>query len=322
MMQQRTAASGSRAFKDLGVGAAPRRPLRVRLSRWVKGGGLWAIVFGAPLVIVFAYFAWGPIVSGVVLSLQKTNFLTTSWVGWSNFEFVLTDPVLPKAVANTIAFTAISLLIGAPLPLALAVVMAVLRRRKGLFSALAYLPVVIPPVVGILLWKVMYLPGEEGLFNSILGSVGLGPFAWLNSEQMVIPSMVVASTWAGAGTAVIIYLAALGGVRPELYEAAELDGAGVWRRIWHVTLPQIRGVVLILLLLQIIGTLQVFNEPKLLTGGGPNNASITVLMMIYQYGFVNSNYGAAAALSVLLALALALISVAYQFATRRWSDND
>jgi multiple sugar transport system permease protein len=288
----------------------------------VKGGGVWAIVFGAPLVIVFAYFSWGPILRGVVLSLQKTNFLVTSWVGWSNFEFVFTDPVLPKAVVNTLIFTGISLVIGAPLPLALAVVMAELRRRKGLYSALAYLPVVIPPVVGILLWKVMYLPGEEGLFNSILGTFGLGPFAWLNSEQMVIPSMVLAATWAGAGTAVIIYLAALGGVRPELYEAAELDGSGVWRRIWHVTLPQIRGVVLILLLLQLIGTLQVFNEPKLLTGGGPNNASITILMMIYQYGFVNSNYGAAAALSVMLALALALISIAYQFATRRWSDND
>lgn len=322
MMLQPQAAPGSRASTRSGAGAAPRRFLRSRLTRWVRGGGIWALVFGAPLVIIFAYFAWGPIISGVVLSLQKTNFLTTSWVGWSNFEFVLTDPVLPQAVVNTVVFTTLSLLIGVPLPLALAIVMAELRRRKGLFSALAYLPVVIPPVVGILLWKVIYLPGEEGLLNSILGTVGLGPFAWLNSEQMVIPSMVVVSIWSGIGTAVIIYLAALGGVRPELYEAAELDGAGVWRRIWHVTLPQIRGIVLILLLLQIIGNLQVFNEPKLLTGGGPNNASITVLMMIYQYGFVNSNYGAAAALSVLLALALALISIAYQFATRKWSDND
>jgi multiple sugar transport system permease protein len=292
------------------------------VQRWVRGGGLWSIAFGAPLVLVFAYFSWGPIVRGLVLSFQKTNFLTSKWVGLTNFEYVLTDPVLPRAILNTVLFTAIGLLVGAPLPLALAVVMSELRRWKGLYSALAYLPVVIPPVVAILLWKVLYMPGPSGLLNSLLQTVGLGPFAWLDSEQLVIPSMVLAATWAGAGTSVIIYLAALGGVRPDLYEAAELDGAGVWSRVWHVTLPQIRGVILVLILLQLIGTMQVFNEPKLLTGGGPNNASISILMLIYQYGFVNSNYGAAAALSVMLAVVLAIVSIVYQFATRRLNDND
>ncbi|MGC0369670.1 carbohydrate ABC transporter permease [Microbacterium sp. SLBN-111] len=299
-----------------------RGGLLPRVQRWVRGGGLWSIAFGAPLVLVFAYFSWGPIVRGLVLSFQKTNFLTSKWVGLTNFEYVLTDPVLPRAILNTVLFTAIGLLVGAPLPLALAVVMSELRRWKGLYSALAYLPVVIPPVVAILLWKVLYMPGPSGLLNSLLGTVGLGPFAWLDSEQLVIPSMVLTATWAGAGTSVIIYLAALGGVRPDLYEAAELDGAGVWRRVWHVTLPQIRGVILVLILLQLIGTMQVFNEPKLLTGGGPNNASISILMLIYQYGFVNSNYGAAAALSVMLAVVLAIVSIVYQFATRRLNDND
>lgn len=299
-----------------------RGGLLPRVQRWVRGGGLWSIAFGAPLVLVFAYFSWGPIVRGLVLSFQKTNFLTSKWVGLTNFEYVLTDPVLPRAILNTVLFTAIGLLVGAPLPLALAVVMSELRRWKGLYSALAYLPVVIPPVVAILLWKVLYMPGPSGLLNSLLQTVGLGPFAWLDSEQLVIPSMVLAATWAGAGTSVIIYLAALGGVRPDLYEAAELDGAGVWSRVWHVTLPQIRGVILVLILLQLIGTMQVFNEPKLLTGGGPNNASISILMLIYQYGFVNSNYGAAAALSVMLAVVLAIVSIVYQFATRRLNDND
>lgn len=299
-----------------------RGGLLPRVQRWVRAGGLWSIAFGAPLVLVFAYFSWGPIVRGLVLSFQKTNFLTSTWVGLTNFEYVLTDPVLPRAIFNTVLFTVIGLLVGAPLPLALAVVMSELRRWKGLYSALAYLPVVIPPVVAILLWKVLYMPGPSGLLNSLLGSVGLGPFAWLDSEQFVIPSMVLAATWAGAGTSVIIYLAALGGVRPDLYEAAELDGAGVWSRVWHVTLPQIRGVILVLILLQLIGTMQVFNEPKLLTGGGPNNASISILMLIYQYGFVNSNYGAAAALSVMLAVVLAIVSIVFQFSTRRLNEND
>ena len=282
-------------------GGVPAREARggllPRVQRWVRSGGLWSLAFGAPLVLVFAYFSWGPIVRGLVLSFQKTNFLTSSWVGLHNFEYVLTDPVLPRAILNTVLFTAIGLLVGAPLPLALAVVMSELRRWKGLYSALAYLPVVIPPVVAILLWKVLYMPGPSGLLNSLLGTVGLGPLAWLDSEQLVIPSMVLAATWAGAGTSVIIYLAALGGVRPDLYEAAELDGAGVWSRVWHVTLPQIRGVILVLILLQLIGTMQVFNEP-------------------------NSNYGAAAALSVMLAAVLAIVSIVFQFSTRRLNEND
>jgi len=315
------AARPSRASRTGGAGVPPRTLVQ-RIRRWVTRGGLWSVAFAIPLIVVFAYFSWGPILRGIVLSVQKTNFLTTTWVGARNFEFVLTDPVLPQAVGNTLLFTALSLLIGVPLPLALAVAMAELRRFKGLFSALAYLPVVIPPVVAILIWKVLYLPNESGLLNSLLAPFGLGPFPWLESAPMVVPSMVVVATWAGAGTSIIIYLAALGGVRAELYEAAELDGAGVWRRILHVTLPQIRTVVLILLLLHIIGVMQVFNEPTLLTGGGPNNASVTILMLIYQYGFLNSNYGAAAALSVMLAAALAVISVLYQFATRRFSDDD
>lgn len=180
---------------------------------------------------------------------------------------------------------------------------------------------VVPPVVAILLWKIFYDPGTSGLFNTVLGWFGIGPFAWLNSPDLAMPAIVLEATWAGAGATAIIYLAALTGVRTELYEAAELDGAGIWRRVWHVTIPQIRGIILIMMLLQLIGTFQVFTEPFLFTGGGPDNATTTILLLIYRYAFINGDFGAATALSVLLALVLCVLSVVYHFLTRRWSTT-
>ena len=292
------------------------------LSTWFRSGGLSSIVFALPLVLTFLYFSWGPIVRGLVLSFQKNNLVTTpEWVGWSNFSYVLTDPQLPHATQNTLYFALLALIFGFPVPLFLAVFISELRSTGWLYNVLSYLPAVVPPVVAILLWKIFYDPGTSGLFNSVLGWFGIGPFAWLNSPDLAMPAIVLEATWAGAGATAIIYLAALTGVRNELYEAAELDGAGIWRRVWHVTIPQIRGIILIMMLLQLIGTFQVFTEPFLFTGGGPDNATTTILLLIYRYAFINGDFGAATALSVLLALVLCVLSVVYHFLTRRWSTT-
>jgi multiple sugar transport system permease protein len=292
------------------------------LSTWFRSGGLSSIVFALPLVLTFLYFSWGPIVRGLVLSFQKNNLVTTpEWVGWSNFSYVLTDPQLPQATLNTLYFALLALIFGFPVPLFLAVFISELRSTGWLYNVLSYLPAVVPPVVAILLWKIFYDPGTTGLFNTVLGWFGIGPFAWLNSPDLAMPAIVLEATWAGAGATAIIYLAALTGVRNELYEAAELDGAGIWRRVWHVTIPQIRGIILIMMLLQLIGTFQVFTEPFLFTGGGPDNATTTILLLIYRYAFINGDFGAATALSVLLALVLCVLSVVYHFLTRRWSTT-
>ncbi|MDX6469644.1 MAG: multiple sugar transport system permease protein, partial [Gaiellaceae bacterium] len=137
-------------------------------------------------------------------------------------------------------------------------------------------------------------------------------------------ALVVESTWANAGTTVIIYLAALTAVDTDLYDAASVDGASIWRKIWHITLPQLRGVLLVTLILQIIGTAQVFLEPFLFTSGGPANSTITVLYLIYTYAFGNSlggSFGNATALSLMLAVFLAIFSLIYLRATRAWSET-
>jgi multiple sugar transport system permease protein len=291
---------------------------------WFRGGGLSNLLFLAPMIIVFAVFSWSPIIRSFIMSFQKTNLITTSWVGLDNFENVLGDPLLGTAIVNTLYFAVLALIFGFPIPLLLAVLMSEVKRGKGLYSALAYLPVVIPPVVAVLLWKFFYDASPTGVFNTILGWVGIAPQPWLQSSGSAMPSLVIEATWAAAGGSIIIYLAALLSVPPELYDAAEVDGASVWRKVWHVTLPQLRGVVFIMLILQVIATAQVFLEPFLFTGGGPNNATVTILMLIYRYAFQNSlggNYGEATALSVMLAVFLAVLSFIYFKVTERWSSN-
>jgi multiple sugar transport system permease protein len=287
-------------------------------------GSAGSVVFLLPMLLVFGLFSWWPIVRSFVMSVQQTNLVTPAeFVGLDNFRAVLDDPLLTTAVQNTAWFAVLALVIGYPVPLMLAVIMSDVRRARGLYSLLAYLPVVVPPAVAVLLWRFFYDAEPTGVFNTILGWVGLGPVPWLEDPSWAMPSLVIEATWAAAGGTVIIYLAALVSVPPELYDAAEVDGAGIIAKVWHVTLPHLRGIMLITLILQIIGTSQVFLEPYLFTDGGPDNATLTVLLLVYNYAFANTtggDYGKATALSLMLAGALAVLSVVYFRATRRWSE--
>jgi multiple sugar transport system permease protein len=311
--------------------AAPEvvRPVRRRLRRtpltWIRAGGISRLLFLVPLIAIFGAFSWYPIVRLVLMSFQHTNLVApATWVGFQNFSEVIHDPLFPIAVRNTGEFAGLALLFGYPIPLIAAVLISTVRKRRGLYSVLVYLPVVIPPVVSVLLWKFFYNGGPTGVFNTILGWVGIAPQSWIESQSQAMPSLVLESTWANAGGTVIIYLAALVGVNPELYEAAAVDGAGLWKKIWHVTLPQMRTVLLVTMILQIIGTAQVFLEPYLFTSGGPDNSTLTVLLLIYNYAFGNSlgaSYGEAAALSLMLVGFLAVFSLIYLRATRSWSTE-
>jgi multiple sugar transport system permease protein len=291
----------------------------------VRGGGLSTLVFLLPMLLIFGAFSWYPIVRTVLMSFQHTNlYQPATWVGWGNYSTVFHDPLLWTAVRNTGYFALLALVFGYPVPLIAAVLMSEVRRYRSLYSALAYLPVVVPPVVAVLLWKTFYDGSSTGVFNTILGWIHLGPYPWLQSSHTAMPALVLESTWANAGSTVIIYLAALVSVPRELYEAAEVDGASLWNKIWHVTMPQLRGILLVTLILQILGTAQVFLEPFLFTQGGPANATLTVLLLIYNYAFGSSlggDYGSATALSLMLALFLALFSAAYLWATRSWSSS-
>lgn len=279
-----------------------------------------AIGFLLPALLLFALFSWYPIVNGMILSFQRVDLVRPAeWVGFANFRTLLDDPLFYRAWRNTGQFALYGLLLGYLVPFVLAVAINEARHLQSYFRLAFYLPVVLPPIVTVFLWQWIYDPGA-GLANTALGWVGIGPQPWLQSPDTAMLSLVILATWGGAGATMLIYLAALQGIPSSLYDAAEVDGASLWRRFLDITLPQMRFIMLITLILQIIGTMQVFTEPFVLTDGGPANATLTVMLLLYRYAFQYGNYGAASALGLMLFGALVVLSLIYLWATRRFAS--
>ena len=289
-----------------------------RAARWRRktADNLQAYVFLVAAILCFAAFSWYPLARGILLSFQQDNFVTPpQWVGLANFRALLDDPLFFTAWRNTLQFTGLALVLGYAVPFAVAVVVNELRHLRGFFRIAVYLPVMLPPIVTVLLWKYFYDPGP-GLFNTVLRDLHLPASQWTQSPRTAMISLVLVSTWANMGGATIMYLAGLASIPGELYEAAELDGASVWQRVRHVTMPQMRFLLLVLLLLQIVATMQVFIEPYQLTGT-TDPSTITVMVLIYRYAFVvNNDFGLAAAMSVLLFVVLGAFSAVYLRMTR------
>jgi len=296
--------------------AAQVRDSRTARLRRKIADNLLAYAFMAAGILCFAFFSWYPLVRGVILSFQQVNFVTDPWwVGLDNYKALFDDPLFWTAWKNTVVFTGLALIFGFALPFVIAVLLNEFRHLTGFFRVLVYLPVMLPPIVSVLLWRYFYDPGN-GLFNTILRGVGLPESQWTQSSSTAMISLVLVSTWANMGGATLMYLAGLQGISGELYEAAELDGASIWQRLRFVTIPQMRFIMLVLLLLQIIATMQVFIEPFQLTGTSSPD-TITVMVLIYRYAFtVNNDFGLAAAMSVLLFVVLGLFSALYLRLTR------
>ena len=296
--------------------AAQVRDSRTARLRRKIADNLLAYAFMAAGILCFAFFSWYPLVKGVILSFQQDNFVIPPyWVGLENYRTVFADPLFWTAWQNTVVFTLLALVFGFAVPFFLSVLLNEFRHLKGLFRVLVYLPVMLPPVVSVLLWRYFYDPGN-GLFNTVLSGVGLPTSQWTQSSGTAMISLVLVSTWANMGGATLMYLAALQGIPGDLYEAAELDGASIWQRLRYVTIPQMRFIMLVLLLLQIIATMQVFIEPFLLTGTSSPD-TVTVMVLIYRYAFtVNNDFGLAAAMSVLLFVVLGAFSALYLRLTR------
>lgn len=287
----------------------------MRSTRVKKSVAGW--LFLLPAVLVFATFSWYPIIRGFIISFQSIDLINPpQGVGFENFRLLFSDQDMPVAWKNTLYYTLLGVIFGYLIPLVIALFINEVQKGKGFFRLVFYTPTVVPPMAAMLLWKWIYDP-RNGLANMVLSFFSAEPLLWLNSPDTAMVSIVFMSTWAYSGGTMLLYLAALQGVPASLYEAAEIDGAKLFKRLWHITLPEIRGVMVILLVLQIIGTMQVFVEPFVLTKGGPANATLTVIMLVYRYGFEYRNFGIASALGVLMFIVLVIFSLIYLRLTRR-----
>jgi len=284
-------------------------------------------LFVAPFVITFAVFGLYPLIKSLVLAFYITAGPTSSrFVGWGNFRVLLADPDFHKAVWNTAVFAFFSVFLQLPLSLGLALLLnRKALRGRNFFRLVFFSPNLVGSVFVAVLFTVIFMP-KFGLLNQVLHSlIGLPlDTKWLSNPSLVMPALVGTSLWMYVGFNMIYFLAALQAVDKELYEAAMVDGANRFQQFLHVTLPGIKPVAVFIVVLSTIGSFQLFELPFLMLGntGGPNNAGLTIVMYLYQNGFVTGDLGYASAIAWTLALGVLVLSLAQMRLTGAWKRGD
>lgn len=280
----------------------------------------WLIML--PGLILMTFFVWEPLLESIRMSLYKTeNVELVEFVWLDNFISVITKSNFKQALVNTFGYTFWSLLIGFLLPIFLAMLIGETVRGKGLFRTAAYLPNMLPGLAVIILWSAFFSGGQTGVLNILLGKLGIPAQSYLTRAGWVKPIIIFIATWKGAGATALIYMAGMASVNSELYEAAAIDGAGVLDRVRHILLPSIKKLASTMLILQIISVFQIMYEPMVLTKGGPDNASLSIMQLMWQYAFGGSmNYGKASAVAVIVTMILLVLTAIYSYFNRKESD--
>ena len=211
----------------------------------------WLIIL--PSVALFTFFVWVPMGESIVMSLFKTKGVNLDKFVWfDQYLSVFKDPNFVSALKNTVGYTLWSLVIGFLIPIIMAILIGETTRWRGLFRTASYLPNIMPGLATVLMWRSFFSAKPSGAFNVLSGYLGMDPRPWLSNASIIIPLIVIILTWKGAGATALIYMAGLAGINSELYEASTIDGAGIWRRTWNITVPQIFNLGSTLLILQII----------------------------------------------------------------------
>jgi multiple sugar transport system permease protein len=292
--------------------ASPARSRRRQSRKQALIG--WSFVL--PFVLLFVVFMAGPILIAFVTSLTDLRVtdirspLNVNFVGLDNYADVLGDARFRKAVVNTAIYVLVTtpLTIGLGLLIALGLNQGVLRLRK-VFRVGFFLPYVTAVVAVAVVWRII-LGTDVGLVNGLLGQLGIDGPGWLSDENWALPSIMIMTIWRGIGLQMIIFLAGLQAIPTEYYEAAAVDGAGRWQKFRYVTLPSLRPTLLFSTVVATIGLMQVFEEPYVMTQGGPLDATTTVnLYAVEQFGF--GNYSHTAAVSYLLFLAIGILTLIF-----------
>jgi multiple sugar transport system permease protein len=271
-------------------------------------------LFASPWLIGLVVFTLGPMLAAVALSLTDYPVIVApKWVGLKNYAKLLDDELVGQALKVTFFYAAAAIPLEVISAFLVALLMNLPIRGISVFRTIYYLPAVISGVPVALLWMWILNP-EFGVLNNLLGYVGIKGPAWLFSTEWVIPAFVLMSLWK-IGAPMIVYLAGLQGIPQHLYEAAEIDGAGMLARFWHVTVPMVSPVILFNAVMSVIGSFQIFTPAFVMTQGGPANASLVYVLYLYNNAFKFFRMGYAATLAWLLffvILALTLLVL-------RWS---
>jgi ABC-type sugar transport system permease subunit len=282
------------------------------VSRWREDLTGWA--FAAPFVILFGVFMALPILASLVMSFTSfglrdlRNPVGTSFVGVDNYIALLSDGTFWTSLFNTFYFV----VIGVPVTLILGLLIANALNRgvtrfRTVYRVGYYLPVITSIVAIAVVWRFVLNP-DVGLINQLLGGLGIRGPAWLADPALAMPSIIAMAVWRNLGFAMVVFLAGLQSIPAMLYEAASIDGASRWQAFRHVTIPMLRPTILFMTVITTIGYLQLFEEPFVMTGGGPLDKTLSVTMYMYQQGFTFFHQGYASAIAYVLFLIVAIIA--------------
>ncbi|HEX9269763.1 MAG TPA: sugar ABC transporter permease [Candidatus Limnocylindria bacterium] len=278
----------------------------------------WSYLFVLPTFSLFVVFTLVPVAQGLVLSLQNARVTGGDWIGLANFATLADDPVFRQALGNTVLYATVVVAAQVTLALVVASLIQPLGAKSRVFyRALFYLPLVNSAILVAMVWRWIFNPNPFGLANAALGTVGLGPFLWIGSSDQALLAVILSAVLTIPGGGVVLYSAAMGSLPRELYEAADLEGAGPFAKWRSITVPLLRPTTLYLLVVYTILAFQVFERVYIMTnGGGPNNATITIVQLIYSTAFQFGRYGLASAMAVVLFVMAIAVAIA-QFRSLR-----
>lgn len=272
-----------------------------------------AYLFILPQVIGFMVFGFLPLLANLVLVFFDWDILTPPrYLGLSNFVRLVNDPIFWRALLNTVWYSIQYVVPCLIISLALAVLLNQRIRGMAFFRSAYYLPVVTSYVIAAVIWEWMF-DANIGLLNQWLGAIGIEPVRWLLDERMALTSLVVMAIWKNAGYSVLIYLAALQNIPQEYQEAARIDGANAWQTFYHITRPLLQPTTFLVAVMLTIWSFQSFAQPYLMTSGGPNRATTTLVYYLYQQGFQFYDFGYAA----LVATAMTILVFSVTIVQRR-----
>ncbi len=303
--------------KGTGTGnAAPRRRRRPRSDLKV------ALFFIAPALLGFVAFYLVPSIRGVYLSFTEYSVLgEPTWIGTKNYTAIFADDLFWNAMAVTVQYVGLNIGFQTVIALGLALLMHNVAKSTLIRGALL-LPFLVANVIVALLWFWM-LDYQLGIVNEVINWLGLPRVAFFGSEQWAIPTIAGVNVWRHMGYTALLIFAGLQSIPNHVYEVASLDGASPTRTFWSITMPLLRPVLVLVLVVTVIGSFQVFDTVAVTTAGGPINASRVIQMYIYQKAFAESDFGYASALSVILFVILALVAfVQMKFLKGNESDLD
>lgn len=281
--------------------------------RKLRSDGGWAYTFIAVALVVFALFTAYPVIQAFIISFQEYKPLGSSYVGFENYANAFTDQLLWKSLKNTVIYTLLTVPVSLFISFAIAIMVLPLKKwLQTTFKAVYYLPAVASGVALSVVWLWIFDPLPEGILNKLISWFGISNQNWLGTSATAMFSLVFMAWLSSHGTSIIIYLAALLGIDNSYYEAAELDGASFFQKLWYIVIPFMKPTTLFLLVTGIIGSFQVFQNAYLMTGGGPDNATTMVGLLIFDNAFKYFEFGEASAQALILTLIIAIISF-FQF---------